>query len=93
MSDELIAGVTALAGTSLGGSLTVATVPVAVTTTTAAGGIAGLLGFTTTATTIVASPVVVPLAGAIALGAALTYGGLKAYEFLKDQQSSAQGQP
>ncbi len=72
---------TALAGASLSGSITVATVPVAVTSTVSAGGLAGLLGFTTTATTIVASPIALPIAGIIATGALLSYGAYEARKF------------
>jgi hypothetical protein len=74
---------TALAGTSLSGSITLATVPVAVTSTVSAGGLAGLLGFTTTATTIVASPIAVPVAGIIATGALISYGAYEAIKFCR----------
>jgi hypothetical protein len=86
MKDELIAGITTVAGSSLG-SITVATIPTAVTASVSAGGVAGWLGFTTTATTIVAAPVTVPVGGLIAAGALLTYGGVKAYKLLKNQEN------
>ena len=79
LDKAIITGITAVGGSSLG-TITVATVPTAVTATTAASGLAGLLGFTTTATTIVAAPVTVPVAGVIAVGALLTYGGVKVYK-------------
>ena len=47
-----------------------------------AAGVAGWLGFTTTATTIVAAPVTLPVGGIVAAGALLTYGGYQAYKFL-----------
>ncbi|MBC1241200.1 hypothetical protein [Nostoc sp. 2RC] len=75
---------TTLAGSSLG-SITVATIPVVVTTTTSAGGIAGWLGFTTVATTVVAAPITVPVGGIVATGALLTYGGYKIYRHIKSQ--------
>lgn len=81
MKNELIAGITTIASSSLG-SITIATIPTAVTTTVPAAGVAGWLGFTTTATTIVAAPVMVPVGGIIAVGALLTCGGYIAYEFL-----------
>jgi hypothetical protein len=87
MRDELIAGVTTLAGSSLG-SITVATLPVAVVTTAPAAGLAGWLGFTTTATTVVAAPVALPLGAIVATGALLTYGGYKAYKFIKGQENN-----
>lgn len=64
MKDELITGFTAIAGASLG-SITVATVPVAVTTTVPAAGLAGWLGFTTAATTVIAAPITLPVGGVI----------------------------
>lgn len=76
MKDELILGMTTLAGSSLG-SITVATVPVVVTTTTGTSGIAGWLGFTTAATTVMAAPITVPVDGIVTAGALLTYGGYK----------------
>ncbi|MBN3905210.1 MAG: hypothetical protein HWQ35_01045 [Nostoc sp. NMS1] len=82
MKDELIAGMATVAGSSLG-SITVATVPVVVTTTTYAGGIAGWLGFTTVATTVMAAPITVPVGGIVAAGALLTYGG---YKHIKSQE-------
>ncbi len=87
MRDELIAGATTLAGTSLG-SITVATLPVAVVTTAPAAGVAGWLGVTTTATTVIAAPVTLPVGGIVAAGALLTYGGYKAYKFIKNQQNN-----
>ncbi|BAZ15401.1 hypothetical protein NIES4071_72730 [Calothrix sp. NIES-4071] len=87
MKDELIVGATTLAGTSIG-SITVATIPVAVTTTGPAAGIAGWLGMTTTVTTIMSAPVTLPVGGIIATGALLTYGGYKAYKFLKGKESN-----
>ncbi len=86
---EIIAGITTIASATSLGSVTVATVPIAVTTTVSAGGIAGLLGFTATTTTIVASPVAVPLGVIIATGLGLAWGGKKVYEYLKDQQGNA----
>jgi hypothetical protein len=85
MKDPLIAGITTLAGSSLG-SITIATVPVAVTTTVPAGGIAGLLGFTTTVTTVVASPIIVPVGGILALGALLTYIKYEVNKSSKNQE-------
>lgn len=85
MKDELITGVTTIAGASLG-SITVATVPVAVTTTVPAAGIAGWLGLTTTATTVVAAPITLPVGGVIAAGALLTYGGYKVYKHLQGKE-------
>jgi hypothetical protein len=41
----------------------------AVASTVSAGGIAGWLGFTTTVTTVVASPITLPVGGVIAVGA------------------------
>ncbi|WP_373530859.1 hypothetical protein [Nostoc sp.] len=76
MKDELIAGMTTFAGYSLG-SITVGTIPLAVTTTASAGGIAGWLGFTT------AAPITVPVGGIVAVGALLTYGGYKIYKQIK----------
>ena len=81
MKNELIAGFTTIAGSSLG-SITVATVPTVVTTTADAVVVAGWLGFTTTATTIVAAPVTLPVGGIVAAGALLTYGGYQAYKLL-----------
>jgi hypothetical protein len=81
MKNEFIAGITTLAGSSLG-SITIATVPTALTATAPAAGVAGWLGFTTTATTIVAAPVTLPVGGIVAAGALLTYGGYQAYKFL-----------
>jgi hypothetical protein len=86
--DELIAGLTtvgAVGVSTVGGSLTVATVPTAVTSIVSAGGVAGFLGFTTTVTSIVSAPVTVPIGGVIAVGALLTYGGVKAYKLLNRQ--------
>jgi len=87
MKDELslIAGATTIAGASLG-SITVATIPVAVTTSAPAWGIAGWMGFTTTTTTVVASPVIVPAAAIVAVGALLGYGVMKAHECMKSQE-------
>ncbi|MEG4352579.1 hypothetical protein QUA74_22925 [Microcoleus sp. LAD1_D3] len=84
MKDELIAGITApgVGGSSLAGSITIATIPIATTATVPAAGLAGLLGLTTTATTIVSAPVTLPVAGIVAVGALLTYGGYKAYNFV-----------
>ena len=81
MNDKILATTAAgSAGVAVtGASITIATVPLAVTTTSAASGIAGLLGFTTT-TTIVAAPVVVPAAAIVAIGGLLTLGGIKAVE-------------
>ncbi len=83
---ELIAGITALAGSSFGGAITVATVPTVVSAVAPAAGVAGWLGFTTTVTTIVAAPVSVPVGGVVAVGALLTYGGYKAYNFIKNKK-------
>lgn len=85
MNNGLIAGITTIAGSSMG-SITIATVPTAVTATVPAAGVAGWLGFTTTATTIVAAPVTLPVGGIIAAGALLTYGGYQAYKLLKKEQ-------
>ena len=85
MKNELIAGMAALGGSSLG-SITVATVPVVVTTTISAGGIAGWLGYTTVATTIIAAPITVPVGGIVAAGALLTYGGYKVYKEIKSRE-------
>ena len=85
MNNGLIAGMTAIAGSSLG-SITVAAVPTAVIATVPAVGVAGWLGFTTTVTTIVAAPVTLPVGGIIAVGALLTYGGLQACKFLNKDQ-------
>jgi hypothetical protein len=85
MDNRLIAGITTVAGSSMG-SITIATVPTAVTATVPAAGVAGWLGFTTTATTIVAAPVILPVGGIIAAGALLTYGGYQAYKFLNKEQ-------
>lgn len=91
MKDELIAGIGTL-GSALGsaslGSVTIATLPMAVTTTVPAGGVLGWLGVTTTATTVVAAPVAVPVAGVIAVGAFLTYGGYKAYKLIKSSENN-----
>ncbi len=84
MKNEFIAGITTIAGSSLG-SITIATVPTAVTATAPAAGVAGWLGFTTTATTIVAAPVTLPVGGLVAAGALLTYGGYQAYKFFNNQ--------
>ena len=54
IKNELIAGIAALGSSSLG-SITIATVPIATTATVPAAGVAGWLGLTTTATTIVAA--------------------------------------
>ncbi|MEG3966053.1 hypothetical protein QUA00_00135 [Microcoleus sp. T2B6] len=62
----------------------IATIPIATTATVPAAGLAGLLGLTTTATTIVSDPVTVPVAGILAVGALLTYGGYKAYNFVNN---------
>ena len=85
MDSKLIAGITTVAGSSMG-SITVATVPTTVTAAVPATGVAGWLGFTTTATTIVSAPVTLPVGGVIATGALLTYGGYQAYKFIKKQQ-------
>lgn len=85
MNNGLIAGMTTIAGSSMG-SITIATVPTAVTATVPAAGIAGWLGFTSTATTIVAAPVTLPVGGIIAAGALLTYGGYQAYKFFNKEQ-------
>lgn len=85
MKDELVTGATTIAGASLG-SITVATVPVALTTSVPAAGIAGWLGLTTTATTVVAAPITLPVGGVIAAGALLTYGGYKVYKYLKGKE-------
>lgn len=80
-----ITGITALGGSSLaGGSITIATIPIATTATVPAAGLAGWLGLTTTATTIVSAPVTLPIAGIVAVGALLTYGGYKAYNFVNN---------
>jgi len=84
MKNELIAGITTVAGSSLG-SITIATIPTAVTATLPAAGVAGWLGFTTTATTVVAAPVLLPVGGIIAVGALLTYGSYQAYKFLTEE--------
>lgn len=86
MKDELITGVTTIAGASLG-TITVATVPVAVTTSVPAAGIAGWLGFTTTVTSVVTAPIALPVGGVIAAGAFLTYGGYKVYKHMKDKEA------
>jgi len=83
MKDELIAGITTIAGSSLG-SITVATVPTVVTTTVPAAGIAGWFGVTTTATAVVAAPITISVGGVIAVGALLTYGGYKVYNHLRN---------
>ena len=57
------------------GSVTVATI----TTTAPAWGPLGWVGLTTTATTAVA----LPIAGVVAVGGALVWGGLKVHEALK----------
>jgi hypothetical protein len=88
MKDEFILGMTTLAGSSLG-SITVATVPVVVTTSTSAGGIAGWLGFTTATTTVMTAPISVPAAGIVAAGALLTYGGYKVYKHIKSRECQA----
>ncbi|MEA5420261.1 hypothetical protein VB712_13605 [Spirulina sp. CCNP1310] len=85
MNSGLVAGITTLAGSSLG-SITVATVPIVTTATVPAAGVAGWLGVTTTATTIVAAPVTLPVAGIIAVGALLTYGGYQTYKFMNREQ-------
>jgi len=77
---------TALTGASLGASITVATVPVAVTSTVSAGGIAGWLGFTTTVTTVVASPIALPVGGVIAVGGLLVYGAYKAIKLCQAEE-------
>ncbi|WP_293128443.1 hypothetical protein [Microcoleus sp. bin38.metabat.b11b12b14.051] len=85
--NDLLAGIAALGGcSSLAGSITIATVPIATTATVPAAGVAGWLGLTTTATTIVAAPVTLPIAGIVAAGALLTYGGYKAYKFVNKNQ-------
>ncbi len=83
MNNGLVAGATAIAGASLG-SIPVAAVPVA--TTVPAAGIAGWLGFTTT--TIVSAPITVPVGSIIAAGALLTYGGYRAYQWIKKEQAT-----
>lgn len=82
----MIAGIAALGGSSLGGSITIATVPIATNATVPAAGVAGWLGLTTTTTTIVAAPVSLPVAGIVAAGALLTYGGYQAYKFVNKNQ-------
>ncbi len=92
MKDELIAGLTTIAGAGAGaslGSVTVATVPMAVSATVPASGVLGWLGVTTTATTVVAAPITLPVAGIVAVGAFLTYGGYKAYEFIKRNEDKS----
>ena len=87
--EEIIAVGTTAASTALG-SITIATVPVAVTTTVPAAGFWGWLGYTTTATTVAAAPVTVPIAAVVGVGALLTYGGYKAYKYLKNKEISKQ---
>lgn len=86
MKNELITGVTTIAGASLG-TITVATVPVTVTTAVPAAGIAGWLGFTTTVTSVVTAPITLPVGGVIAAGALLTYGGYTLYNRMKDKEA------
>lgn len=84
MKNELLAGITTIAGSSLG-SITIATIPTAVTATLPAAGVAGWLGFTTTATTVVAAPVLLPVGAIIAVGALLTYGSYQACKLFKEE--------
>jgi len=69
-----IAGFSSAAAAHLG-SITVATM------TSAAPGIAGLLGFTTTAV------VALPVAGVVTAGGILGYGGYKVVKFLQNQDN------
>ena len=85
MKDALMAGVTTVAGTSIGGSITIAVVPTVVSSVVPAAGVAGWLGFTTTVTSIVSAPVTVPVAGLLAAGALLTYGGIQAHKYYTGQ--------
>ncbi|MEG4228044.1 hypothetical protein QUA35_17185 [Microcoleus sp. N9_B2] len=80
-----LAGIAALGGSSLG-SITIATVPIATTATVPAAGVAGWLGLTTTATTIVTAPVTLSVGGILAAGALLTYGGYQAYKLVNKNQ-------
>lgn len=86
MSSEIVSALAAVIGASLSGSITVATLPTVVSTTVPASGLLGLLGFTTTASTVVAAPVTVPAGAIIAVGALLVYGGMQAYKHLKVQE-------
>ncbi len=73
-----IAGISSAAAAAHLGSITVATI------TAAAPGIAGWVGMT--ATTVVALPV----AGVVAAGGILGYGGYKVVKFLQDQDGQTQ---
>ncbi|MDQ5908828.1 MAG: hypothetical protein QG599_921 [Pseudomonadota bacterium] len=88
MRDEIITAATTLAGSSIGGTLTVATIPTLVTSTVPAAGIAGWLGATTTVSTVVAAPVLVPAGAVIAVGSLLAYGAYKTWRYLKAREDS-----
>ena len=86
MNNSLVTGITAIAGSSALGSITVATIPTVVSATVPAAGIAGWFGFTTAVTTIVAAPVTLPVGAIVATGALLTYGGFQAYKLINKEQ-------
>jgi hypothetical protein len=87
MNQELITAAAAAVSSILPGTLTVATVPMTVSTVVPATGLAGWLGFTTTATTIVAVPVVVSTAAIVSVAALVIYGGLKGYQYFKEHNA------
>ncbi|MFB1487676.1 MULTISPECIES: hypothetical protein [unclassified Thiocapsa] len=83
-ANALLTAVTTALGTSATGTITLATIPTAVTTTVPAGGLAGWLGFTTTTTTtVVAAPVTVSVEAVVAVGALLVCGGYLAAKHLR----------
>lgn len=88
MNDGLIVGITTLAAlaSSAMGEIVICTVPKVVATTVPATGVAGWLGFTKTASTIMRAPVTLPVAAIVATGALLTYGGYQAYKLIKTEQ-------
>jgi len=84
---EIIGSLAALAGTTIAGNITIATVPTVVSTVVPATGIAGWLGFTATATTVVAAPVTLPAASVVAIGGLLWCGSRMAYEYFSPKDS------
>ncbi|MBK1642530.1 hypothetical protein CKO12_11700 [Chromatium okenii] len=83
MTPQLIVAAATAVSSILPGTLTIATVPVTVSTVVPATGLAGWLGFTTTATTIVAAPITVFPTAIVAVAGLLVYGGIKAYRHLQ----------
>jgi len=84
MKQELIAAATVAVSSILPGTLTVATVPTVISTVVPATGLAGWLGFTTTATTIVAAPVVVSTTAIVSVAALVVYGGFLGYRYFNE---------